>query len=118
MGRLKILRQDRIMMNMEISGYAYHGGAHGVDLTSYINWNLKKNKPVTLDNILDSGYLKPLTSIAEQMFRKNEKLSDTSSLNNGRTLLFQGREIQPAGYLFADRLWYKVPVQCIYYKKP
>jgi len=102
-GKAKVVRQDRIMFNLEVSGYLYNGGAHGVDYTGYINWNLKKDKPVTLDNILDSGYRKPLTSIAEQLFRKNEKLSDTSSLNNGRTYFFKdGKFSLPDTYLLTN----------------
>ena len=85
----KVLMQDRVMMILEVSGYTYKGGPHGVDYIGYINWNLIKNKPITLDNILDSGYRKPLTLIAQQIFRQNQKLSDTSSLNNGHTYFFK-----------------------------
>ena len=98
-GKAKVLMQDRLMMTLEVSGYVYHGGANGMDYTGYINWNLKKNRPVTLDNILDSGYRKPLTLIAEKLFRKNEKLSDTSSLNNSRTYFFKdGKFSLPDNY--------------------
>jgi hypothetical protein len=102
-GKARVVRQDRLMFNLEVSGFVYNGGVHGVDYTGYINWNLKKDKPVILDNILDSGYRKPLTSIAEQLFRKNEKLSDTSSLNNGRTYFFKdGKFSLPDTYLLTD----------------
>jgi len=88
-GNAKVLMEDRFLMTLEVSGNVYNGGPHGVDCTGYINWNIKKNKTITLDNILDSNYRKPLTLIAEQIFRKNEKLSDTSSLNNGHTYFFK-----------------------------
>jgi hypothetical protein len=76
----KVLRQDSSMLTIEVEGYTYTGGAHGESDTYFINWNTKANKNILLGAILTDGYNGKLTQVAEQIFRKQEKLSDTSSL--------------------------------------
>ncbi|WP_169927070.1 DUF3298 and DUF4163 domain-containing protein [Mucilaginibacter auburnensis] len=78
----KILRQDSSLTTLEVSGYSYQGGAHGGSVTTFINWNTKSNKSVTLSDILINNYQPELNKIAEKIFRSQEKLSDTSSLAN------------------------------------
>ena len=78
----KVIRQDSSLVTVEISIYAYAGGAHGNGEITYINWDTKKNKKISLDDILISGYKKQLTVVAEKIFRAQEKLSDTSSLQD------------------------------------
>jgi hypothetical protein len=102
-GHAKVLSEDHYLTTVEVSGYSYHGGAHGVDLTGYINWNAKANKFITLDNILYKGAKDTLTGIAERIFRKNEKISDTTSLNNGRTYFFKdGKFALPDTYVLTN----------------
>jgi hypothetical protein len=66
-----IIRQD---------GYIYQGGAHGSSSVSFINWDTKSRSHVTLADILTDGYKTKLTAIADTIFRRQEQLSDTSSL--------------------------------------
>ena len=99
-GKAKVLKQDSAILTVEVSGYAYHGGPHGVELTSYVNWDIKENKNIGLSDILIAGYQTKLNRIAEQIFRKNESLKDTSNLNNDRTYFFKGNKFfLPADYL-------------------
>lgn len=99
-GHAKVLKQDSDILTIEISGYSYSGGPHGVDLTSYVNWDKKTNKSIALSNILVAGYQDKLNHIAEQIFRKNEKLLDTAKLNNGRTYFFKDNKFSlPDNYL-------------------
>ena len=55
-------------------------GAHGATVVRYINWNTKANRQVALSDLLTDGFEKPLTQIAEKLFRKREELSDSASL--------------------------------------
>jgi hypothetical protein len=87
--KAKVLRQDSSLTTVEVAGYSYTGGAHGVSYTSYVNWNTKANKSIALSDILIDGYLDKLNQEAEQIFRKQEKLSDTTKLTNGRTYFFK-----------------------------
>jgi len=88
-GHAKVLKQDLAVVTVEVSGYSYHGGPHGIDLTSYVNWDIKANKSIALNDIFVTGYQDKLNQVAEQIFRKNEKLQDTAKLNNGRTYFFK-----------------------------
>lgn len=102
----KVIRQDSSLLALEYGGYSYQGGAHGGSFTGFINWDTKTNKNVTLDDILVDGYKPQLTKIAEKVFRKNEKLTDTSSLKNDyffkddKFALNENYSITPAGIRF------------------
>ncbi|WP_184542220.1 DUF3298 and DUF4163 domain-containing protein [Mucilaginibacter sp. FT3.2] len=75
-----VLMQDSGITTLDIGGYSFQGGAHGASATFFINWNTKANKSITLNDLFIDGYPGKLSAIAEGIFRKNEKLSDTASL--------------------------------------
>ena len=77
---VKVIQQDSALISLEYGGYTFQGGAHGSSFTGFINWNPKANKEITLDDILTGSNYGQLTTAAESIFRKNEKLTDTSSL--------------------------------------
>ncbi|MES2064783.1 MAG: DUF3298 domain-containing protein [Bacteroidota bacterium] len=103
---VKVIRQDSALLALEYGGYSYQGGAHGGSFTGFVNWNVKTDKPVTLGDILVDGYKPQLTKIAEKIFRKDEKLTDTSSLANdyffkdNKFALNENYSITPAGIRF------------------
>lgn len=100
----KVLQQDSALLTLKVSGYTYHGGPHGVEYAAYINWDTKRNRYVSLNNIFFKNYQDSLNRIGEQIFRKNEKLTDTSSLNNGRTYFFKGGKFAlPDNYLLGSK---------------
>ncbi|WP_121809646.1 DUF3298 and DUF4163 domain-containing protein [Mucilaginibacter kameinonensis] len=79
---VKVLQQDSSLTTLEVRGYSYTGGAHGGTSVGFINWDTKAGKNLKLDDVFISGYHDKLTGIAEKIFRKNEKLSDTASLKD------------------------------------
>jgi hypothetical protein len=82
-GYAKVIRQDSSLTVLQAGGYSFQGGAHGASFTYFINWNTKANKAISLNDLFKVGYADKLKSIGEADFRKNEKLSDTTSLANG-----------------------------------
>jgi hypothetical protein len=102
----KVIEQDSSLLTLEYGGYNFQGGAHGASYTGFINWNVKTDKNVTLDDIFAPGYHAELNKIAERIFRKEEKLSDTASF--ARDYFFKGNKftlnsnycISPAGIRF------------------
>jgi hypothetical protein len=78
----KVLRQDSSLTTLEISGYTFRGGAHGSSITTFINWNTKAQKSIGLGNIFADNSKAKLTAIADTIFRKEEKITDTASLAN------------------------------------
>jgi hypothetical protein len=77
---VKVVNQDSALVAMECGFYTFQGGAHGASFTGFINWDAETNKTVSLKDIFKDGYKPQLTRIAEKIFRRNEKLKDTSSL--------------------------------------
>jgi hypothetical protein len=78
----KVLRQDSNLTTLEISGYTFRGGAHGSSITTFVNWNTKTQKRVKLNELFTANYKEKLTAIADTIFRKEEKLTDTASLTD------------------------------------
>jgi len=101
-----VLRQDSSLLVLKLNGYAYMGGAHGSEKTLFLNWNTRAGKEVTLDDIFQNDYKPALNKIAERIFRRNEKLSDTASLEDhysfdkGKFSLNDNFMITPVGLSF------------------
>ncbi|RKD13672.1 hypothetical protein BCY91_08845 [Pelobium manganitolerans] len=74
--------QDTNLIVFASESYVYTGGAHGMPSLLYSNFDLKNEKDIKLEDILIKDYKKPLTRVAESIFRKNEGLSQTDSLEN------------------------------------
>jgi hypothetical protein len=106
MGKGKVIRQDSSLVTLQLNGYIFQGGAHGGSSVQFINWNTKANKNITLSDILVNGYEEKLTAVADTIFRKSEKLSDTSSLKHdyffkdGKFALNNNFLITPVGLRF------------------
>ncbi|RFZ94297.1 DUF3298 domain-containing protein [Mucilaginibacter conchicola] len=102
----KVLAQDSSLVTLEYGGYNYQGGAHGGSFTGFINWNRKTGKEVTLKEIIADGKYPELSKIAEGIFRKSEKLSDTSSLardyffKDNKFALNENYSLTPTGLRF------------------
>ncbi len=62
------------------SGYQYSGGAHGGSWVYYVNYDLKKQKKLTLADVLNKNYDKTLTATGEKFFRKLKGLAPGASL--------------------------------------
>ncbi|HEY8931616.1 MAG TPA: DUF3298 domain-containing protein [Mucilaginibacter sp.] len=104
--KAKVIRQDSSLTLVEVSGYGYTGGAHGGFYKGFVNWNSKSGKVLKLDDVMATGNLSKLTAVAEKIFRKNENLSDTTSLANNYFFkddkfgLANEYAINPTGILF------------------
>jgi hypothetical protein len=77
---MKVVAQDSALITLEYGGYTFQGGAHGASFKGFVNWDPDKKKALYLDDILTANYHDTLTKVAETIFRKEEKLKDTSSL--------------------------------------
>lgn len=83
-----VVRQDSDLVTIELKGYQFTGGAHGSSLTRYINWTVSGQKKLELADLINTGAETQLSEVAEKIFRKQEKLSDTASLS--RDYFFKG----------------------------
>ena len=102
----KVIREDSSLTTLEIGGYMFQGGAHGATITGLFNWNTKANKVIRLDDLFIKDYEAKLNEIADTIFRKQEHLSDTSSLahdyffKNNQFALNNNFLITPVGLRF------------------
>lgn len=62
---------------------SFMGGAHPNTVYTYLNYNPVTHQQILLDSLLLPGGMSGLTKVAEQIFRKNEKLTPTASLKDG-----------------------------------
>lgn len=101
-----IVRQDSSFTTIQLYSYVYTGGAHGNSGIHFINWNTHSHQPVHLNDIFKSDYEASLNTIAEKLFRQQEKLSDTASLvpdyffRSGKFSLNNNYLITPLGISF------------------
>lgn len=82
-GEIKIIAQQPQYLSALITYVNYEGGAHPNSNFTYLNYNPSDHKEITLDSLLEPNAMPKLTAVAEQIFRKNEKLSPTQSLKDG-----------------------------------
>lgn len=60
--------------------YDFRGGAHGNHLTQFYNFDLQTGRKLSLNDLFRTGYEKPLTALAEQIFREQNDLTPQASL--------------------------------------
>lgn len=79
---VKVVSQKQHYIALQYLHSDFSGGAHPNTNFSYINYNPTTNQPVTLDSLIDSNQKPKLLSVAEKIFRSNEKLSATAPLTD------------------------------------
>jgi hypothetical protein len=104
--KVKVIRQDSSLVNLEYNGYQYTGGAHGGTIIKFFNWDVKGQKKILLSDLFKPGYEAQLTQTAEKIFRKQENLAPDKSLaqdyffKGGTFSLNQNFLISPVGLTF------------------
>ncbi|WP_316753404.1 DUF3298 and DUF4163 domain-containing protein [Pedobacter gandavensis] len=78
----KVLTDQPDYLGLEHSLVNYAGGAHPNSAMIYWNLNPKTLQEITLESLINEGSMPQLVTIAEKIFRKNEKLSPTASLKD------------------------------------
>lgn len=99
---IKVIRQLHNYVALKYIHSDYAGGAHGNTSISYINFNPKTNSPITLDSLILPEKKAELLKVAEGIFRKNEKISATESLEK-RYFFTNGRFSLPKSFYVSDK---------------
>lgn len=97
-----VLHQTANYIALEYVHSDYSGGAHPNTNFSFINYNPKTNQPLTLDSLIDKGNKAKLTSVAEGIFRKDEKLSPTEPLA-GKYFFSDGKFTLPDNFYVSNK---------------
>jgi len=104
--KINVLKQSENYLALKYIHSDYAGGAHGNTTISFLNYNPKTNQEITLDSLIQTGKMATLTNIAEVIFRKNEKLNATESLeekyffDKGKFSLAQNFYVSNKGLVF------------------
>ncbi|WP_442588193.1 DUF3298 domain-containing protein [Pedobacter sp. AW31-3R] len=80
---LKVTANHPSYLSILFTYVDYKGGAHPNTLFTYLNYNPKTYQTITLDSLITSDGMPKLRAVAEQIFRKNEKLAPKASLSEG-----------------------------------
>ncbi len=99
-----VIVQDSSLIMLDFS-QDDSGGAHPNHNDEYLNWNIRADKTISLDDLLINDYETQLTHIAETIFRKDENLSKDQSLadynfENNTFALNNNFQITPDGINF------------------
>jgi len=78
---INVLHQTNNYIALQYINSDYSGGAHPNTSFSYLNYNPKTNTALTLDSLIEKNQHGKLVSIAEVIFRKDEKLTPTEPLS-------------------------------------
>lgn len=78
--RMDVLKQKPSYLSIKYSHADYAGGAHGNSFATYLNYNPETHQELSLDSLIKPDKKKMLLTLAENIFRKNEKLSAKQSL--------------------------------------
>lgn len=106
--KINVLKQTKNYISLKYIHSDYAGGAHGYTGISFLNYNPQTNTSITIDSLIQKDKMNSLIKIAERIFRKNEKLSATESLegkyffDKGKFTLAQNFYISDKGLVF----WY------------
>ncbi|WP_031426526.1 DUF3298 and DUF4163 domain-containing protein [Flavimarina sp. Hel_I_48] len=68
------------LLSIAIEMYSYWGGAHGYGSTTYVNFDKKDGKQLTMDNLIKDK--QKFRELAERLFRKEEDIPETRNINN------------------------------------
>lgn len=99
---IKVLNQKRDYIALQYLHSDYSGGAHPNTNITFINYNPKLNQPIKLDSLVESNKMITLTTIGENIFRKNENLSATANLE-GEYFFENGKFYLPENFYISDK---------------
>lgn len=78
---MQVLFNEKDLLSVGYSGYAFDGGAHGSYGTVLASYDLVTKKQMTLDDVFKSNYKKTLSAALEKALRKKYNLNPKESLN-------------------------------------
>ncbi|SMC87167.1 DUF3298 and DUF4163 domain-containing protein [Pedobacter nyackensis] len=81
-GKVEVVAQQPHYLSLLFTFVNYEGGAHPNSSFVYLNYDPVNHQEIILDSLLNPGSMTKLTAVAENIFRKNEKLAPGVSLKD------------------------------------
>jgi hypothetical protein len=86
-----VLLNNGNVLTLEMSSYAYTGGAHGMDMTVYLVFDAATGRRLSIADVFASGFDGRLGSLIETRFRQEKGLSPDERLDSEKGGLFENR---------------------------
>jgi hypothetical protein len=86
---VKVINQNKILLQTHTNTGWYTGGAHPMSMEFYSNYDVDRQKKLSLDDIFAPNYDQALLKIAEEIFRTDEKLKPTDMLDESNGYFFE-----------------------------
>lgn len=107
---VKVTSQKLGLITLTYDSYTYTAGAHGSEETYFYNYDLKAKRALKLEDILIANYNTQLLKVAEEIFRNDEGLSATESIEpyfseNNKFELCDNFLIKNEGLLFLYNIY-------------
>ncbi len=78
---MQVIFNEKDLLSLGFSGYAFDGGAHGNYGTTLASYDLATKKLLALDDVFKPNYQKTMSAALERALRKKYKLNPKESLN-------------------------------------
>lgn len=85
---MKLLWNADSIISLACQSYQYTGGAHGLTNTTLMVFDLRKNRPLRLDDLFKTGYESVLRTALENRLRLQYDLGADGPLNGRQGILF------------------------------
>ena len=97
-----VLYQNPNYIALQYMNSDFSGGAHPNTSLYFINYNPKTNHTLTLDSLIDNNKKPKLVSLAEKIFREDEKLTPTQPLE-GKYFFADGKFVLPDNFYVNEK---------------
>lgn len=89
---ISVLTNTAIHFCIAHSRSSFTGGAHGNTFLGYTNFDRKSNRIIRLEDVIEEGTIDKLTTIAEPLFRAEQGIADSISLENAGYFVFDEKD--------------------------
>ncbi|MBM3161794.1 MAG: DUF3298 and DUF4163 domain-containing protein [Chlorobi bacterium] len=86
-----IVLNNARQLTVQLSSYAYTGGAHGMNTTTFFVFDAATGKRLFIDDVFVPGFKNRLNALIEARFREDKGLSPTDPLDGEKGGLFENR---------------------------
>lgn len=79
---MSVIYNNDGLLSMSVDSYDYAGGAHGVGNSFYKVYDIKKNRTLTINDLIDKTKINRLNQILNRKLRERKKIPQNESLSS------------------------------------
>jgi hypothetical protein len=106
-GNAEVLRNDSMAVVVEVKKYSYTGGAHGMQIVEYLNFDPSTGEIISLEDVFTGDYKPLLNRQVKEAFIKSKNLTPEDDLSDH-------------GFMFENDTYYSenfaiLPTEIVFY---